>query len=67
MARLIRELKGPLTNEQIAAVYALAEECEVGICLWQNTPSPSIGPSTWGIEGNILRIRRFLRNLNRML
>ncbi|GGI07898.1 hypothetical protein [Egicoccus halophilus] len=37
-----------LTDGQVAALYALAEKCKVGIVLWQDTPSPVRAPSTWG-------------------
>lgn len=65
--RFVRELKGPMTNAQIEAVYALAEQCKVGICLWQNTPSPSVAASRWGIYGSLLGLRRFMRGVNKIL
>jgi len=62
MARTIHTT-GPLTNEQITGLYALAEEFGVGICLWGNTPGPNRQSFTWAVEGDFFQVRRFMPNL----
>lgn len=66
MARIIFPLNRPLTDAQIAAVYALAEKFKVGISLYGNTPSPTRDSFTWMIEGGIIRTFRFVRHLKAM-
>jgi len=54
--------RGPLTNEQIAAVYELAERLRVGIFLpGNNTPRQDV--FTWSVSGGLIRILRFARAL----
>jgi hypothetical protein len=52
-----------LTNTEIASLYALADKHRVGICLWQNTHSPSHAASTWGASGKMRRVIAFLWQL----
>lgn len=54
-----------LTNTEIDSVYALADKHKVGICLWQNTPSPSRAASTWGARGKMRRVIGFLWHLRK--
>jgi hypothetical protein len=51
MARVIWTLNRSLTNEQITAMYALADKCRVSIMLWGNTPSPARDAFTWSVKG----------------
>ncbi|AWI32731.1 hypothetical protein [Streptomyces tirandamycinicus] len=66
MARIVFALNKSLTDEQITAVYDLAEEFEVGVHLWGNTPSLARDSFTWAVEGSFLQIRRFKRALEAM-
>lgn len=59
MARIISRTGG-LTNEQIAAVCALAEKFKVGISLYGDTPSPRRDSFACMVEGSVLRIVRFM-------
>ncbi|MFD7757874.1 hypothetical protein [Streptomyces sp. NPDC059757] len=67
MARRIFTLNRSLTDEQITAMYALAEKLKVDICLWGNTPSPARDSFTWSVVGNVFRRARFMRHLKAML
>ena len=54
-----------LTDAEIGSLYALAAKHAVGICLWQNTPCPSGGPSTWGAGGKMRHVVGFLWQLRK--
>lgn len=54
-----------LTDTEIGSLYALAAKHKVGICLWQNTPSPSRAASTWGADGKMRHVIAFLWQLRK--
>ena len=50
-----------LATSEIAEVYSLAEQHNVGISLYGGTQSPSKGPAEWLVSGSIFALRRFAR------
>lgn len=50
-----------LSDAEIAEVYSVAEQHNVGICLYGGTQSPSKGPAEWAATGSNLALRRFVR------
>jgi hypothetical protein len=48
-----------LSTAEIAQVYSLAEQHNVGICLYGGTQSPSQGPAEWLVSGGVSSLRRF--------
>lgn len=50
-----------LSNAEIAEVYSLAEQYNVGICLYGGTQSPSNGPAEWSASGSLFALRRFVK------
>ncbi len=50
-----------LSDAEIAEVYSLAEQHNVGICLYGGTQSPSKGPAEWSATGSVLTLRRFAK------
>ena len=66
MARIIHELQATLTTAQIESVYEIAEELNVGISLYGNTPSPARDSFTWQISGGYFRVRRMVERLEAM-
>ncbi|MGY1829045.1 hypothetical protein ACI8AA_01305 [Geodermatophilus sp. SYSU D01180] len=62
LVNVMLQQRGPLTNEQIAAVYELAERLRVGIFLpGNNTPRQAV--FIWSVSGGLIRILRFARAL----
>jgi hypothetical protein len=54
---------GPLTDAQIAAIYATAKEIGVNVGLWQNTPGPNRSSFQWAVYGGFFGARKMLRYL----
>lgn len=52
-----------LSNAEIAEVYSLAEQHNVGICLYGGTQSPSKGAAEWSASGSILALLRFMKSV----
>lgn len=50
-----------LSDAEIAEVYSLAEQHNVGICLYGGTRSPSQGPAEWSASGGTLALNRFMK------
>lgn len=54
---------GPLTDAQIAAIYATARKLGVGVNLWQNTPAPDRSAFQWAVHGGFFATRQMLKYL----
>ena len=65
LANVLLQQRGPLTNEQIATVYALAERIGVGIYL-HGSSTPRDAVFTWNTSGGLIRILRFFRALRKL-
>ncbi|GAA4100211.1 hypothetical protein ACFFOS_19340 [Nocardioides kongjuensis] len=50
-----------LSNKEIDEVYSLAEQHDVGICLYGGTQSPSRGAAEWSASGSVFALRRFMK------
>jgi hypothetical protein len=56
--------RGPISSDQLAQVYALADKLGVGIYLHGNS-APSQAVFTWNTGGNLTNIIRFIRALKK--
>lgn len=54
---------GPLTDAQIAAIYATAEKLGVGVGLWQDTPAPDRSSFKWAVHGGFFAARKMVQYL----
>lgn len=54
---------GPLTDEQIKAIYDTAAKLKVDVGLWQNTPAPDRSSFQWAAHGGMLATRKMVQYL----
>lgn len=54
---------GPLTNEQITAIYAQAAKLGVDVGLWQDTPAVDRSSFRWAVHGGLIAGQRMVKYL----
>jgi hypothetical protein len=54
---------GPLTDAQIKLIYSTADEMDVTVGLWQNTPAPDRSSFQWSVVGGMLATGKFVKFL----
>lgn len=59
-------ITGPLTDEQIKSIYAMAAKLKVDVGLWQDAIGPGRSSFKWAVHGGLFAGRKmvlFLRSL----